>query len=321
MSEKTAVLVTGANGFVGSALMKKLQENGQRPCVGAVRDSSVEMYSSGSYALVGQIGAQTDWSSALNNVDTVVHAAALTYGGGQIDDEQKASLTEVNVEGSLALARQAAASGVRRFIFLSSVKVHGEASLPGKPFSASDPVNPLDAYAVSKWQAEQKLHEIAGESGMELVVIRPPLVYGPGVKGNFASLIKIVAKGIPVPFGAIENRRSLVNLHNLVDLIVRCVDHPGAASRTFLVSDNQDVSTPELLRRIGDAIGTRPRLVAVPPKLLLWGLGLLGKRDAGQRLLSSLQVDISDTLSLLSWEPPISLQQGLEDCVQRGETE
>jgi nucleoside-diphosphate-sugar epimerase len=151
---------------------------------------------------------------------------------------------------------------------------------------------------------------------MEFVVIRPPLIYGHGVKGNFASLIKIVGKGIPVPFGAIENRRSLVSLQNLVDLIVRCIDHSGAVNRTFLVSDNQDVSTPELLRKLGEAIGTQPRLVAISPKLLLWGLKLLGKRDAGQRLLSSLQVDISDTRSLLGWEPRVSLQQGLKDCVQ-----
>jgi nucleoside-diphosphate-sugar epimerase len=316
VSEKTAVLVTGANGFVGSALMKELQKRGHRPCVGAIREVAESEIFASRYVGVGHIGGQTDWSPALGNVDTVVHTAAITHGGGQVSDEQKKILTDVNVDGSLALARQAAASGVRRFIFLSSVKVHGEASLPGRPFSVSDSVNPADAYAVSKWRAEQGLKAIAEGAGMEFVVIRPPLIYGHGVKGNFASLIKIVGKGIPVPFGAIENRRSLVSLQNLVDLIVRCIDHSGAVNRTFLVSDNQDVSTPELLRKLGEAIGTQPRLVAISPKLLLWGLKLLGKRDAGQRLLSSLQVDISDTRSLLGWEPRVSLQQGLKDCVQ-----
>lgn len=316
MIEKTLVLVTGANGFVGSDVMRKLNETGVKQCVGAIRNASTVESFRGSYVSVGDIDGQTDWRSALNDVDTVVHTAAVTYRGGQIGEEQESVLTEVNVEGALALARQAAERGVRRFIFLSSVKVHGEESLPGKPFLVADPENPQDAYAASKWQAEQGLREIARRSAMDVVVIRPPLVYGPGVKGNFASLIKVVAKGIPVPFGAIENRRSLISVQNLVDLIVRCIDHPAAANNTFLVSDNEDVSTPELLRKLGGAMGSTPRLVAVPPKLLLWGLGLLGKRDTGRRLLSSLQVDITDTVSLLGWEPPVSLPQGLKDCVR-----
>ena len=316
MSEKTSVLVTGANGFVGSAVVSKLNETEGKQCVGAIRDALTAESSTGNYVSVGDINGRTDWGSALSAVDTVVHTAAVTYGGGQIGEEQQSVLAEVNVEGALALARQAAEHGVRRFIFLSSVKVHGEASSPGKPFSVADAENPQDAYAASKWQAEQGLREIARHSLMDVVVIRPPLIYGPGVKGNFASLIKVVGKGIPVPFGAIQNSRSLVSVENLVDLIVRCIDHPAAANNTFLVSDDEDVSTPELLRKLGDAMGVRLRLVAVPPRLLLWGLGLLGKRDAGQRLLSSLQVDIADTVSLLDWEPSVSLQQGLKACVR-----
>lgn len=318
MSEKTTVLVTGANGFVGSAVMNRLQGGREKECIGTVRDASLVGSVRGNIVGVGHIDAHTNWRTALGSADTVVHTAAVTHGGGRVGDEQKFLLTKVNVDGTLALARQAASSGVHRFIFLSSVKVHGEESLPGRPFSASAPANPSDDYAVSKWQAEQGLREIGRETGMDIVVIRPPLIYGPGVKGNFASLINILAKGIPLPFGAIENSRSLVSLPNLVDLIVCCIDHPREINQTFLVSDNEDVSTPELLRKLADAMEVRPRLVAVPPKLLLWGLTLLAKKDQGLRLLGSLQVDITDTVQALDWEPPVSLQQGLEKCVGTG---
>lgn len=318
MSEKTTVLVTGANGFVGSAVMSQLQGGRGKECIGAVRDTSLVEAARGNIVGVGHIGAHTDWRRALESADIVVHTAAVTHGGCQIGEEQKTLMAEVNIDGTLALARQAASRGIHRFIFLSSVKVYGEESLPGIPFSASTPANPRDDYAVSKWRAEQGLREIGMETGMEIVVIRPPLIYGPGVKGNFASLINMLAKGLPLPLGAIENSRSLVSLANLVDLITRCIDHPGKVNQTFLVSDNDDVSTPELLRKLADAMEVRPRLVAVPPKLLLWGLTLLGKRDQGLRLLGSLQVDISDTVKALGWEPPVPLQQGLEDCVGTG---
>ncbi|AHI29143.1 NAD-dependent dehydratase [Marinobacter similis] len=312
------MLVTGANGFVGSAVMNQLQGLPGKKCIGAIRDASSVGSVKDNIFGVGHIDAHTDWRAALGSAGTVVHTAAVTYGGGQLGDEQKSLLTKVNVDGTLALARQAASNGVHRFIFLSSVKIHGEESLPGRPFSASTPANPRDDYAVSKWQAEQGLREIGRETGMDIVVVRPPLIYGPGVKGNFASLINILAKGIPLPFGAIENSRSLVSLPNLVGLIVRCIDHPGEVNQAFLVSDNEDVSTPELLRKLAYAMEVRPRLLAVPPKLLLWGVTLLGKKDHGLRLLGNLQLDITDTVNVLDWEPPVSLQQGLEECVGNG---
>ena len=232
-------------------------------------------------------------------------------------DEEADPLAEyrrVNVEGTLNLARQAADAGVRRFIFISSVKVNGEQTPPGKPFGAEDRPVPEDAYGISKWEAEQGLQQLAAETGMELVVIRPPLVYGPGVKGNFAAMIRLVEKGIPLPLGAIHNQRTLVALDNLVDLIIRCIDHPAAANQVFLAGDGEDLSTTELLRRLGKAMGRPVRLLPVPESLLVLGATLLGKQAVARRLLGSLQVDISKARDLLGWEPPLSVDEGLRRC-------
>jgi nucleoside-diphosphate-sugar epimerase len=223
---------------------------------------------------------------------------------------------EVNVEGTRRLAEQAAAAGVRRFVFLSSVKVNGEETTSHSPFRADDPPAPKDAYGQSKWEAEEALVEIAERTGMEVVIIRPPLVYGPGVKGNFASMMKWVAKGVPLPLGAIDNRRSLVALDNLVDLITVCIDHPAAANQVFLAGDGEDLSTTELLRRVGKAMGRPARLLPVPTGLLRLGAAMLGKGDMARRLLGSLQVDISRTRDVLGWEPPVSVDEGLRRAVE-----
>jgi nucleoside-diphosphate-sugar epimerase len=220
------------------------------------------------------------------------------------------------VDGTLNLARQAAERGVQRFIFLSSVKVNGEQTLSGKQFAAQDKAVPVDAYAISKWEAEQGLLKIAQESRMEVVIIRPPLVYGPGVKANFLAMMRWLHKGLPLPLGAIQNKRSFVALDNLVDLVVTCLDHPAAANQVFLAGDGEDLSTPELLRRLGLALGSPARLLPVPVPLLKSGAALLGKSDMAQRLCGSLQVDISKARTLLGWSPPISVDEGLRRTAQ-----
>jgi nucleoside-diphosphate-sugar epimerase len=222
----------------------------------------------------------------------------------------------VNVEGTLNLALQAAAAGVRRFVFVSSIKVNGEATSPRRPFTADALPAPLDPYGVSKLEAEQGLRELEAKTSMEVVIVRPPLVYGQGVKANFASMLCWVARGIPLPLGAIHNARSMVTLDNLVDLLVTCLKHPAAAGHTFLVSDGEDVSTSELLRRTAHAMGRKAFLLPIPTFMLDWGAALLGKRAVAQRLCGSLQVDIEKTRHLLGWNPPLTLDQGLKKAVE-----
>ncbi|MFP4080718.1 MAG: UDP-glucose 4-epimerase family protein [Ectothiorhodospira sp.] len=247
--------------------------------------------------------------------DVVVHTAARAHVMADAITDPLSEYQRVNVDGTRALARQAAEQGVRRFVFISSVKVNGERTVPGAPFSSDDEPSPEDAYGVSKFEAEQALREIGAETSMEVVIIRPPLVYGPGVKGNFASMMRWVKKGVPLPLGAVNNRRSLVALDNLVDLVTTCIDHP-AANGVFLVSDGEDLSTRDLLRRVGNAMGRPARLIPVPPRLLEAGAVILGKRDVARRLLGSLQVDISKTRDVLGWEPPISVDEGLRRAVE-----
>jgi nucleoside-diphosphate-sugar epimerase len=234
-----------------------------------------------------------------------------------MDDGAIDPLTEfrsVNVAGTLNFARQAARAGVQRFLFISSIKVNGEQTPLGGCFTADDAPAPEDSYGISKWEAEQGLQQGARETGMEVVIIRPPLVYGAGVKGNFASMIKLVAKGLPLPLGAIHNRRSLVALDNLVDLIVTCIDHPAATNQVFLAGDGEDLSTSELLRRVGATMGRPARLLPVPAGLLQLGAKVLGKQAMAQRLLGSLRVDIAKTREILGWEPPLSVDEGLRRC-------
>lgn len=261
---------------------------------------------------VGEIDAATDWANALQNVDCVIHTAARVHVMRDAADDPIRHYRAVNVDGTLNLARQAIAAGVRRLIFISSIKVNGESTVTGRPFTAADDPRPADAYARSKLEAEEGLRRLSDESAFEVVIIRPPLVYGPGVKGNFARLVGWLARGVPLPFGAVDNRRSLVALANLVDLLLTCVDHPQAANRTWLVSDGEDLSTPALLRRLGEALGRRARLLPVPPVLLKFAAAATGRGDEAARLLGSLQLDIAPTRALLGWNPPLSVDEGLQ---------
>ena len=262
------------------------------------------------------LGVDTDWSDCLLNVTVVVHCAARVH---VMQDDAADPLREyrnANVLGTMTLARQAAAAGVRRFVFLSSIKVNGEMTGPGRSFRADDAPAPEDAYAISKWEAEQALLALANETGMEVVIIRPPLVYGPGVKGNFASMLRWVAHGVPLPLGAVrDNRRSLVALDNLVELIVTCIVHRAAVNEVFLAGDGEDLSTAGLIERLAAAMGRPARLVSIPTRWIEWGASLLGKKALGQRLLASLQVDIGKTRRLLDWSPPISVDEGLRRAV------
>jgi nucleoside-diphosphate-sugar epimerase len=244
----------------------------------------------------------------------VIHTAARAHIMKDEVPDPLAEYRKVNVDGTLNLARQAAEAGVRRFVFISSIKVNGEQTPVNQPFTAEDASAPEDAYGVSKMEAEQGLQALAAETGMEVVIIRPPLVYGPGVKGNFASMIKLVEKGLPLPLGAIHNKRSLVALDNLVGLIITCIDHPAAANQAFLAGDGEDRSTTELLQGVARAMGKPSRLVPVPAGLLMFGATVLGKKAMAQRLLGSLQVDISKARNLLGWQPPLSVEEGLKHC-------
>ena len=309
------VLVTGASGFVGCHLFKRLTRLPATKATGTVRASNSAL-KTGAVA-VGGIDQNTDWFNALTNQQVVVHTAARAHIMNDEVAEPLAAFREVNVQGTLNLACQAAAVGVKRFIFISSIKVNGEQTRLGQSFFSHDDPSPEDFYGISKHEAEQGLRELAAETGMEVVIIRPPLVYGPSVKGNFASMIKLVGKGLPLPLGAVHNKRSLVALDNLVDLIITCIDHPGAANETFLVSDGEDLSTTQLLQGVAAAMGKPSRLIPVPAGVLQFGATLLGKKAVAQRLLGSLQVDISHTQKCLNWTPPLSVKQGLQRCFPR----
>ena len=309
------ILVTGATGFVGRALIDLLVERGYSVRA-AMRRAGAFTAAGASVVTVGDLSAQTDWSAALAGVEVVVHAAARVHVMQDAAADPLVEFRRINVQGTLQLARRAAAEGVRRFVFISSIKVNGEATQPGHPFTADDTPAPLDPYGVSKMEAEQGLREIAVQTGMEVVIIRPPLVYGPGVKANFQTMMRWLTGGVPLPLGAINNRRSLVALDNLVDLIVTCIDHPAAANQTFLVSDGEDLSTTQLLQRMGQALGKPARLIPVPAALLTLGAALIGKPAIAQRLCGSLQVDISKMRQLLGWTPPVSVDEGLKRAAE-----
>lgn len=311
------ILVTGSTGFLGSALVKRLLADGTtEPVVVALRRFDALMPESVKSVQVGDLLPTTEWCRALQHVNAVVHCAARVHVMQDGANNPLEVYRQVNVCGTLNLARQAAQAGARRFVFVSSVKVNGEATLPSHPFTADDVPAPLDPYGVSKMEAEQGLLEISEQTGMEVVIVRPPLVYGPGVKANFASMMRWVARGVPLPLGAIPNARSMVALENLVDLLVTCLNHSAAAGQTFLVSDGEDVSTTELLRRTAQAMGKNALLLPLPVWLLELGASLLGKRDVAQRLCGSLQVDITKTRQLLGWAPPLTLDQGLKQAVE-----
>ena len=305
------VLVTGANGFVGQAVLLRLNDMSDVTVIGSARRAPIFGNAGTRLAIVSELSVQTDWSLALAGVQAMVHTAA---HGSHARGSRRDSLTEfrrINVAGTLNLARQAAAMGVRRFVFISSIKVNGEHTLPGQPYTADDVPAPTDSYGISKHEAEQGLRQLAKETGLEVVIIRPVLVYGPGVKGNFRTLMRWLNLGIPLPLGAIQNQRSLVALDNLVDLIVTCLHHPAGANQTFLVSDDEDLSTTALLRSTAAALGRSAHLIPMPVPVLRIAARLLGKEDLAQRLCGSLQVDISKTRAVLGWTPSVSADTAL----------
>ena len=303
------LLITGATGFVGKAVCERAVRHGSA-VNGALR-MRVEVPSCIDSFVVGEINVATDWGSALRDVNAVVHLAARVHVMHDTAADPLTAFRSVNVDGTLNLARQSAAAGVKRFVFVSSVKVNGESTPPGRAFTEADAPNPQDAYGQSKYEAEQGLRQLSADTGMEVVVIRPPLVYGPGVKANFVALMRAVQRGWPLPLGAVHNQRSLVALSNLVDFIATCITHPQAANQTFLVSDGQDLSTTELVRGMAQAAGVSARLLPVPVWALQAGASLLGKGDVVQRLCGNLQIDMSKACSLLGWVPPVSVEEGL----------
>jgi UDP-glucose 4-epimerase len=307
----TRVLLTGATGFIGGALLARLLESGTMDVTVATRQR-LDAEAKGAHLFeIESLDGAAEWAPAIAGVDVVIHAAARVHVMNDRAADPLAEFRRINVEGTLNLARQAAEAGVRRFIFISSIKVNGEANERGKPYTADGKLIPLDPYGISKFEAEQGLRSLAAETGMEVVIIRPVLVYGPGVKANFLSMVKWVSKGVPLPLGAIHNVRSLVALDNLVDLIVTCIDHPAAANQVFLVSDGEDLSTTELLRRMGRALGRPARLLPIPGGVLRFVARLIGRADIAQRLCASLQVDISKTRKLLGWSPPVGVDEAL----------
>lgn len=313
-SKVRLALITGASGFVGRGVCAEFAQRHYnfRGVGRSICRSSSEQYE---LIEVDGIESNTNWSYSLNDVSAVVHLAGRAHIMRDTAADPLAAFRAVNVDGTLNLARQAAASGVKRFVFISSVKVNGETTYPGRAFIETDTSAPQDAYGVSKHEAEQGLRQIAADTGMEVVIIRAPLVYGPGVKANFAALMRAVQRGWPLPLGAIQNKRSLVALDNLVDMIITCITHPQAANETFLVSDGQDLSTAELVRGMAHAAGVPTRLLPVPVWALRAGARLLGKVDAVERLSGNLQVDISKARELLGWVPPVSVEEGLRRAI------
>ncbi|MEO3879133.1 UDP-glucose 4-epimerase family protein [Rheinheimera fenheensis] len=302
------VLLTGGSGFVGAALLQRLSGLNITAVGRTQPDNACGLFFN------SDISSNSDYSAVLAGIKVVIHCAARVHMMDESSSDPLAAFREVNTFGTLNLARQAAAAGVKRFIFLSSIKVNGESTLVDKPFKYDDVAKPEDAYGISKAEAEAGLRQIAAETGMEVVIIRPPLVYGRGAKANFAAMLKLAQKNLPLPLGAIHNKRSLVALDNLVDLIVTCIEHPKADNQTFLVSDDRDVSTTELLKLMTRAAGKKPWLIPVPISWLKLAGKLTGKQAVIDRLCGNLQVDITHTKQTLGWTPPVTVEEGIARC-------
>jgi len=310
------VLISGASGFVGRALTPVLITAGHT-VVATSRHSGADLPGVVMKKVAG-LGPDTDWRAALEGIEAVVHLAARVHIMNDTATDPLLENRRINTQGTIKLAEDAALAGVKRFVFLSTVKVMGEATT-GAPFCQSDTPSPQDAYAIAKLEAEQALADISTRTGMQVVIIRPPLVYGPGVGGNFATLLKVCARGWPLPLGAVNNRRSLIYVGNLAHAIAECVENPAATGKTYLVRDGEDISTAELITRISAALdhaglpGRRPQLWPLPPVLLRLAAGLVGKSGAASRLLGDLGVDDGAIRKDLDWTPPFSMVQGLNE--------
>lgn len=312
----TNVLITGANGFIGKALCLELLSR-DIDVVAVVRSlSTTGLPDAVRQVVVADINAGTDWTEVLPGIDIVIHLAARVHVMQDTAADPLAEFRKVNVAGTANLAAQASRVGVKRFIFISSVKVNGEQTSPGKPYTAEDEAAPADAYGVSKYEAEQALLGLANAASMSVVIIRPPLVYGPGVKANFQILMRCLHQCLPLPLGAVYNQRSLVALENLIDLIITCCHHPAAANQIFLVSDGDDLSTTVLLQRTAEALAKPALLLPVPVSLIEFIAKLLGKQAVAQRLCGWLQLDISKTCQMLNWRPPVNTAEALRKTAQ-----
>lgn len=308
------LLVTGGTGFLGQALLHKLLVSGKRPLIAAVRREKTDFPPDVMVEWVGELSSSTDWAACLKEVRVVIHCAARAHVMKDAIGDQLLEYRRVNVQGTLALAEQAVKAGVRRFIYISSIKVNGEHTESNIPFRAEDIPAPKDAYGISKLEAEKGLLVLARNTGMEVVIIRPPLVYGPGVKGNFSSMVRWVREGIPLPLGAVHNKRSLVALENMVDFIALCADperSPRAANEVFLISDGEDISTTELLRKVANAYNVDPRLLPIPATWIQIASRFLGKSAVANRLVGSLVIDGSKARELLGWNPVVSVDEQL----------
>jgi len=308
------ILVTGANGFVGKAVCAEANLRNLQ-LVGAVRHNK-KLSTDVKVIEVGEINERTNWQHALIDCNVVIHLAARVHVMQESSHNPLAEFRQVNLAGTLNLARQAIKAGVKRFIFVSSIKVNGENTPPEAPFTADDIANPQDAYGRSKYEAEQALLALSAETGLEIVIIRPPLIYGASVKANFKSLMKLAQLNIPLPFGVVNNKRSMVFIDNLVDFILLCTHHPSAANQTFLISDDDDVSITRLIQEIKEASGKRSLLIPVPQSWLRFVLQLIGKSSLSDRLLGNLQVDITKAKTLLNWKPPFTFEQGINKTIQ-----
>ena len=310
------VLVTGPTGFIGRHLCAQLKESGHNVMAARhyrANNRLPDILADDSIA-VGEINSKTDWSQAMNGIDVVVHLAARVHVMQEHDADPLTAYREINTFGTERLASAAAAAGVRRMVFVSTIKVNGETTTD-RPFNVFDTPCPVDAYAISKWEAEQSIWRIGRETGLEVVVVRPPLVYGPGVKGNFIRLLKLVKRGIPLPLGACINKRSLVGLSNITDLLIQCLTKQEAAGHTFLVSDDEDLSTTDLIRGLAASIRQKPRLISIPAKWLEVAARAVGKAGVYDRLCGSLQLDIRHTREVLDWKPPVSVAEEIDRTV------
>lgn len=315
MQNKEIVLrlfVTGSSGFVGHQLVEQANALGWS----VIRHRRRALNDALATDIVCDINKNTDWMSVLGNVDCIVHCAARVHQMKDNEPDSQRAYDTVNIDGTINLARQAVKAGVKRFIFISSIKVNGESTECGRLFTSDVKSEPDDLYGRSKYWAEKELKELSNKTGLELIIIRPPLVYGPSVKANFLSMMHLVKKKIPLPLGALKNRRSFVFIDNLIDLICLCCSHSKAPGHVFLVSDDYDVSIADLLKSIAKAMNTRSYLIPVPEFMLRFVLVMVGKRQVAERICSSLQLDISQTKEVLGWTPPYSFDEGIDKTVK-----